>query len=129
VEGKGVGSKIAIWDTYGLKDQPDFQIPRPAGDLVTLPQPLRIAIRKYHGKSLEPDASGGAISRLSERGARLCSDTRLDPFSSIQISIPSREGDLVLDAKVRSLEDQDLLISFTGVRPEARVRLARLLKQ
>jgi adenylate cyclase len=130
VEGKGVGSKITIWDIQGLADRPDLRIPPVAGKLTELPQPLHAAIRRYSGKSLEPDSIEATVSHLSERGARLSCSASLDPFSSLQIRLQLAPGDsLTFDAKVRSAEGPNFLIAFTGVQPDARARLSAVIER
>jgi class 3 adenylate cyclase len=130
VEGKGVGSKITIWDIQGLADRPELRIPPAGGKLTQLPQPLRAALRRYAGKTLEPDSIEVVVSQLSERGARLSCSVKLDPFSSVQITLHLPPGDPVtFDAKVRAREGADFLVAFTGVQPGTRARLAGIIGQ
>jgi class 3 adenylate cyclase len=130
VEGKGVDSKITIWDIQGLAKRPDLRIPAAGGKLTALLHPLFGAVRRYSGKSLEPDSIEATVSQLSERGARLSCSVQLEPFSSIQIKLQLAPGDaLTFDAKVRSAQGQDCLIAFTGVQPETRARLSAVISQ
>jgi adenylate cyclase len=128
VEGKGVGSKITIWDIQGLANRPDLRVPPASETLTQLPQPLPAAIRRYSGKSLEPDSIEASVPELSERGARLWCRAKLDPFSSIQMTLQlTSEDSLTLDAKVRSAEGPNFLIGFTGVQPETRARISGII--
>jgi hypothetical protein len=105
-------------------------IPPAGGKLTQLPQPLRATLRRYTGKRLEPDSIEAVVPELSERGARLSSSVKLDPFSSIQMTLYLAPGDPVtLDGKVRSQEGAEFLVAFTGVQPETRARLSSLIGQ
>jgi hypothetical protein len=128
VEGKGVGAKIMIWDVYGLTDLPELRLPPPADQLSELTRPLTVRVRRYFGKSLEPDSNEGSITQLSERAARLTCTAELKPFSSIQIAMRTSAGEeITLDAKVRSSEGPGCLISFTGIQSSVRLQLASLI--
>jgi adenylate cyclase len=135
VKAKGAREPVTVHDLRGIGGPYGLFLPERHDHLQALlsPPPLRYWI--LEGKQVGDESFEARLSKLSESGAELLSETSLPPLSNLKLELRAEDGSMVagdLYGKVTEVRGEDgrvLVVRFTTVSPEIESHLSTLSRR
>jgi class 3 adenylate cyclase/CheY-like chemotaxis protein len=124
VRAKGAREPITVHELHGIGGEYDVFLPTRQDHLVPVAEAVPVKYFMLEGKQVGEQAVDARLTKLSEKGAEIESDSSLPPLSNIKLEIRDGEKKLVsseLYAKIVEVRGDDgrvLVVRFTAVPPE-----------
>ncbi len=124
VRAKGATEPITVHELHGIGGEYNVFLPKRQDHLVPVAEAVPVKYFMLAGKQVGEQAVDARLTKLSEKGAEIESESSLPPLSNIKLEIRDREEKLVsseLYAKVVEVRGDDgrvLEVRFTAVPPE-----------
>jgi adenylate cyclase len=126
--GKGVEGPIELWEVRGLPQEPGMVLPPTVPGLAGLVQPAVVQFRLISGKQIAPELYQARMTRLSQAGAALEPDLKLEDFAALQLELRDPAGQAIhLDGKVVSAAGREYIIRFSPLSEAGETAVAALL--
>jgi hypothetical protein len=127
-----VEGAIQLWEVRSIPDSPGLALPPTVPGLMPLSQPLNVAFRLITGKQIAPELYRAQIIKLSQAGATMLTDLKLDDFAAIQIQLADGTGKAIyLDGKVVGTDGikEGFILRFSPLDEAAAAAIMRVLKE
>jgi len=135
VKAKGARDPITVHDLKGIGGSYNVFLPERQDHLQPLCSPTEMRYWILEGKQVGDECFSARLTKLSEIGAEILSETSLPPLSNLKLELQGEDGEPVpgdLYAKVTEVRGEDgrvLVVRFTSVSPEVESHLRALSRQ
>jgi adenylate cyclase len=135
VRAKGAAEPITVHELHGIGGEYNVFLPVRQDHLVPVAEAVPVKYFMLEGKHVGEQAIDARLTKLSDKGAEVESESSLPPLSNIKLEIRDREERLVsseLYAKVVEVRGDDgrvLEVRFTAVPPEVEKFFGELCDQ
>jgi adenylate cyclase len=135
VRAKGAREPVTVHDLKGIGGSYGVFLPERQDHLQVLSRPADVCYWILEGKQVGDECFSARLTKLSEIGAEILSETSLPPLSNLKLELRREGGALVpgdLYAKVtevRGEEGRVLVVRFTSISPEIEGHLQALSRQ
>ncbi len=135
VKAKGAREPVTVYDLKGIGGSYDVFLPERQDHLQALSRPAEMGFWILEGKQVGDEWFSARLSKLSEIGAEILSESSLPPLSNLKLELKGEDGAPVagdLYAKVTEVRGEDgrvLVVRFTSISPEIESHLRALPRQ
>jgi adenylate cyclase len=95
VEAKGVEQPITLYDVQGIGGPYNLFLPAREGALVLLREAIPLRYTVLEGTRLSGIVGSGRMVKLSMKGAEVCCDDPVTPFSHLKMQLIGRNGEAI----------------------------------